>query len=158
MIKKTILQMSLPLFLVFSSCTSEPVVPTEEEAIERVLVLEREALDNWSAGNPAGYAINMSEDATYMDDIGAHSRKDGLEEVQNYLTTLEGMIPKHSYEIKDPKVQVLGNVAVLTLRYQGYEDGEAGPPWKATTVYHFTEGEWKSVHAHWSLVKEEPEL
>jgi hypothetical protein len=155
--RKTVLPVLLTTLLVIVSCTSEPAVPTEAEATESVIALERKALDNWSAGHPGGYATNMSSDATYMDDIGAHYRKDGLEEVQIYLNSLEGMIPKHNYEMEDTKVQYFGDVAVLTFRYQGFVDGQPGQPWKATSVYHFSDEEWKAVHAHWSLVKEEPE-
>jgi hypothetical protein len=147
----------LPIVLIISSCTSQPALPTVEEATESVIAKEREALDQWSAGNPGGFTVNMAMDVTYMDDIGAHSRLDGFEEVQNYLSSLDGMIPPHSYEVQDPKVQVYGDVAVLTLRYQGSVDGEAVPAWKASSVYHYQDGDWKAVHAHWSLVKEQPD-
>jgi hypothetical protein len=96
----------LPIVLIISSCTSQPALPTVEEATESVIAKEREALDQWSAGNPGGFTVNMAMDVTYMDDIGAHSRLDGFEEVQNYLSSLDGMIPPHSYEVQDPKVQV----------------------------------------------------
>jgi ketosteroid isomerase-like protein len=55
----------------------------------------------------------------------------------------------------DPKVQVYGDVAVLTLRY--HPSGADGTPlqaWKATSVYRRAGGEWLRVHAHWSMVKE----
>ena len=155
MSKKRNLLVLLPIVLIIASCTSEPILPTEEEATKSVLAKEQEALDQWSAGNPGDITIHMSRDVTYMDDIGAHSRLNGFEEVQNYLSSLDGMIPPHSYEIQDSKVQVYGDIAVLTLRYQGSVDGQESTPWKATSVYHYTDGDWKVVHAHWSLVKEQ---
>jgi ketosteroid isomerase-like protein len=59
------------------------------------------------------------------------------------------------YELVDPKVQVCGDVGIVTLRYEPFE--AVGAPmqrWKATVVYRRTEGEWRVVHAHWSMVKE----
>jgi hypothetical protein len=54
----------------------------------------------------------------------------------------------------DPKVQLYGDVGILTLRYQTYAlDGKVGAHWKATSVYHRAENDWRIVHGHWSLVK-----
>ena len=91
--------------------------------------------------------------STYFDDISAHTRLDGLDEIKAHLSSLEGNIPVHAYELVDPKVQVLGDVAILTMQYHGTVDGQPGPPWKATSVYQFTNNDWRVVHAHWSLVK-----
>jgi ketosteroid isomerase-like protein len=74
--------------------------------------------------------------------------------MQNYLKSLDGKIPPHNYTLEDFKVQVYDNIAIATLRYNSSKDGESGIPWKATDVYRFTNGDWKLVHAHWSLVKE----
>ncbi len=117
--------------------------------------MERQGLDHWAKGDPLGMSDNFADDITYFDDIGAHSRLNGLEEMQNYLASLDGKIPPHSYELVDPKVQIYDDIAILTLRYQSTSlDGEPDPPWKATSVYRLIDSEWKVVHAHWSLVKE----
>ena len=90
---------------------------------------------------------------TYFDDIAAASRVDGLEAWRTYLASLE--VPPHSYEIIDPKVQVYGDVGVLTLHYHGLgPDGEVLSRWKATSVYRYEAGDWRTVHAHWSMIKE----
>ena len=156
-IKKSFIAL-LSFVLIIGSCTSEPDIPSEEETTKSVIAKEREALDQWSAGNPDDFSINMAEDVTYMDDIGAHSRLNGFEEVQSYLSSLDGMIPPHSYEMQNPRVQVYGNVAILTFWYLGSVDGQAGAPWKATSVYYFADEDWKMVHANWSRVKEQPEV
>ena len=98
----------------------------------------------------------MAEDVTYFDDIAAHSRLDGIEELNKHLEWLDGKIPPHKYEIVDPKVQVYGEVAILTHQYHSTDaEGNPGTPWKATSVYRYMDGDWYSVHAHWSLVKAE---
>ena len=127
---------------------------THEDDQQAILDLERRALDRWSAGDPMGYAQAAADDLTYFDDIGAQSRVDGIEACREYLSALQGQIPPHEYEIVNPGVQLYGEVGILTLRYHASVDGEAAPPWKATSVYRRIDGEWKLVHANWSLVKD----
>jgi len=122
---------------------------------QAVLAQERRALDEWAAGRPTGFAIVDADDGTYFDDIGAHRRVDGGAAIRGYLASLEGKVPPHRYELVDPKVQVYGDVAVLTLRYHPSDEG--GTPlqrWKATSVYRRAGGDWLRIHAHWSMVKE----
>ena len=82
-------------------------------------------------------------------------RLDSIEEIRNYLASLEGEIPPHNYKIVDPKVQVYGDIAILTLHYHTMIDTVPGTPWKATSVYRLIDDVWHVVHDHWSLVKVE---
>jgi ketosteroid isomerase-like protein len=127
----------------------------EETAEQAILTEERRALDRWAEGNPLGFVAAGAEDITYFDDIAAHRRIDGLAAMRSYAESLRGKIPPHRYELVDPKVQVYGDVGILTLRYHPFEsDGNAMTRWKATSVYRRTDGGWRIVHAHWSMVKE----
>jgi hypothetical protein len=124
---------------------------SDEQAI---LGQERRALDQWASGNPLGYVDIDADEVTYFDDIGAHQRIDGLDRLRAYFSSLSGKIPPHRYEVLDPKVQIYGDVAVLTLRYQPSDaSGTMLTPWKATSVYRRSGAEWRIVHAHWSIVK-----
>jgi ketosteroid isomerase-like protein len=145
----------LPLSLILISCETKQPGFTQEEVETAVLEIERQALGYWSAGNPTEFPGNFANDASYFDDIAAHTRLDGIEEIQNHFTSLEGAIPPHNYEIVDQRVQSFGNIAILTFRYHSTIDGQSGPPWKATSVYHYDNENWKVVHANWSLVKEQ---
>ena len=145
----------LSVFLIFTLCRMIQNPASKENIEETIISLERQALDKWSQGNPLGFAVNLADDATYFDDIGAHTRLDGAQEVKKYLESLVGKIPPHKYKLVDPKVQVYDNVAILTLRYHSMIDTVSGPPWKATSVYRLKDDKWKMVHAHWSLVKEQ---
>ncbi len=142
------------LALIFTSCGKCDKVVTHENVEQTIIALERKGLDQWSKGNPAGFLEIFADDMTYFDDIAASTRIDGLEEMQNYVaTTLEGNIPPHKYELLDTKVQVYGDIAILTLQYHSNvlgPNGEKAPPWKATSVYRWNEGKWLVVHAHWS--------
>ena len=128
---------------------------TRENDERAILGQECRALDQWAAGNPLGYVDIDADDVTYFDDIGAHSRIDGLDTLRTYLAGLIGKIPPHKYELVDPRVQVYGDVAILTLRYQPSDtDGKPFTAWKATSVYRRSATDWRIVHAHWSTVKE----
>jgi hypothetical protein len=125
---------------------------TSEQAI---LAQERRALDEWAAGRPSGFTVADADDATYFDDLGAHRRLDGLAAIRAYMQALEGKIPPHRYDVVDPRVQLYGDTAVLTLRYHPSDaDGHPLQPWKATSVYRRVGADWRRVHAHWSMVKE----
>lgn len=143
----------IAILLISISCEKKQDTQTQQNVEQIILAKERQALDRWSAGDPLGFAVNFADDVTYFDDISAQTRINGLEEMRNYFTTLVGKIPIHTYEIVDPMVQVYGNIAISTLHYHSIIDGEPGQPWKATDVYRLTDGEWRVVHAHWSLIK-----
>jgi len=138
--------------LALSAC--QPRSGGNRNTEQAILAQERRALDRWAQGNPLGYLDIDADDVTYFDDIGAQSRIDGIEAMRNYFTSLKGKVPAHRYEVVDPKVQVYGDIGILTLRYDAYAtDGKPLAQWKATSVYRRIGGEWRIVHAHWSVLK-----
>lgn len=142
-------------FLAVFLAGCQPRAPGRSESEQAILAQERRALEQWSKGNSLGYLDVIADDVTYFDDISAHSRVDGIGAMRTYLTSLQGKIPAHRYEMLDPKVQLYGDIGILTLRYDAY--GTAAQPvarWKATSVYRRAEDQWRIVHAHWSLVKD----
>jgi ketosteroid isomerase-like protein len=136
-----------------SAC--QPGSPGQKGAEQAIVAQEHRALEQWAKGNPLGYLDIAADDVTYFDDIGAHSRVVGLGAMRTYLTSLKGRIPPHRYEILDPKVQLYGEIGILTLRYHAYgADAQPMSRWKATSVYRLVDDQWRIVHAHWSLVKD----
>ena len=128
------------------------------EIEQLVLEKEKDALNSWAEGSITGYTKYFDDEVTYIDDIGAHNRIDGLPAVRAYAGTLDsmGMITKHRYEIINPKVQVYQDIAIITLQYHPYKpDDTPGTKWKATSVYALIDNDWKVVHAHWSMLKAE---
>ena len=126
-----------------------------ENAEEAILALERVALDIYSAGDPQGYAQSSTDDVTYFDFIGAEVRVDGIQALRDYLSKLQVDFPVHTYEIVNPKVQVYGDVGILTMHYHPTSlGGEAMGASKATCVYRRTGETWHRVHAHWSTLNE----
>ena len=126
---------------------------SDEEIASIVIARETESLTNWANGNPKGYAVNFDETGTYVDNIMAQDMLVGLNAVNAYLAKLDSMklIGKHSFKLVNPRVQVAGDAAILTLQYHSLsEDGSPGDPWKATVVYARSDEDWKVIHANWS--------
>jgi uncharacterized protein (TIGR02246 family) len=151
MLRTVILAAVFPLLLL-GACDSGT---RDQNVDEQIIALERSALDKWSQGNTLGYADIFADDATLFDFTpGAQLRIEGLEAVRNYLAPLGQQTPLHTYELVNPKVQVYGNIAILTLHWSATTtDGKPLPKWKATAVYHWKDGKWRVVHAHWSAVQ-----
>lgn len=63
-----------------------------------------------------------------------------------------GMPLFDSYEMLNPKVQVAGDVAVLTYQLT-QRNGSATTCWNATQVYRRKEEGWRIIHTHWSAAK-----
>jgi ketosteroid isomerase-like protein len=127
---------------------------TEKEIEQHIIELEKKGLDEWSNGNPEGYTQHLAPEATYFDDIAAQNGLKGSTSIGNYLASLNGKVPVHTYKLKDPQVVIYGNTAILTLIYSAKNpDGTVRIPWKATVIYNNTDRGWKIVHSNWSLIK-----
>ena len=127
-------------------------MPSDDRAA--IIGRERELLERWSAGDPAGYLSAAAPDMTYFDDIGATEGLSGREAIRAYGASLVGKIPPHEYEMVDPRVQLVGEVGILTFRYHpSTADGTSLAPWKATSVYRRDGEGWSQIHAHWSMQK-----
>lgn len=156
LIKPILFIITTMMLAMLTSCNDKQPSFTQEKIEKAVLDLENQALGYWSAGNPSKFSVNYATDASYFDDINAHTRLDGIEEIQEHFNSLEGAVPAHKYVLVDSRVQSFGNVAILTLHYAPTLDGvEYDPTWKATSVYHHNNDKWQVVHAHWSEIKTE---
>jgi hypothetical protein len=154
------------LFLL-SACTlseqdavdnNERLEISSDEIAQLILAKEKDALNSWAEGSFTGYTKHFDEEVTFLDGIGAQNRIDGLLAMRSYTSKLDsiGMIPKHRYELIDPKVQVYQDMAIITLQYHPYSlDDKPLTKWKATSVYVLLDNDWKVVHGHWSMIKAE---
>jgi hypothetical protein len=155
------------VFFLLSACTqSEQVAMDNKESPEissveiaqLIMEKEKDALNSWAEGSFTGYTKHFDDDVTFIDDIGAQNRIDGLPAMRSYTSKLDsiGMISKHRYELINPKVQVYQDVAIITLQYHPYSfDDKPLTKWKATSVYALIDNDWKVVHGHWSMIKTE---
>jgi uncharacterized protein DUF4440 len=100
----------------------------------------------------------MPRDSNGEVPVGEAGDINGIAALREHFAALRAELLPHPYEVVDPEVRILGDFAVLTFRYE--PRSSAGKPftplprWEASSVYQLSAGEWRSVHAHWSVVKE----
>lgn len=134
------------------SCTSMPAPISPDTLIAR----ERAALDRWGKGDPGGYLSIYDPEITYFDPA-RETRADGLPAMRDYYAPIIGTIKVDRYEMIAPKVQVRGDVAVLSYQLISHGTSPSGEPyvvrWNSTKVYARSGGDWKLFHDHWSYLK-----
>jgi ketosteroid isomerase-like protein len=140
---------------VLTSCRS----PTAQVDPEKIVALEKAALDRWGKGDPQGYLETYASDITYFDPA-REKRADGIEAMREYLTPITGKVKVDRYEMIDVKVQPMGDAAVLSYQLISHAVMPDGSPrtarWNSTKVYRLIGDDWKLAHDHWSFIK--PEL
>ena len=124
---------------------------SEKETAEVIIAMERAALDRWSAGDPSGFLELSSPDVVYFDPF-IQFRLDGLEALREYYETLRGKVHIDRYELVNPKVQVCGDIAVLTFNFISYGEGNLNR-WNCTEVYRRIDGIWRIIQTHWSITR-----
>jgi ketosteroid isomerase-like protein len=124
---------------------------------DRIIMLERRALDRWGKGDPGGFLDLYATDISYFDPVTA-TRIDGHVAMEEYYRSFVGKIEIARYEMLNPHVIVDGNMALLTYNLVNYiRDAEGlesvGSRWNSTTVFQHRGGAWRSVHSHWSFTR-----
>jgi hypothetical protein len=143
-LKKTIPALSIVAALF---ATPAPAAPRPDTASE-IIALERAALDGWLAGNPEPSLALSDPEITYFH-VMTEKRVDGLPALKAVVEPFRGRRLYVSYDMLDPKVQVGGDMAVLTyilLRHTA----SAASRWNATQVYQKKAAGWRVIHTHWS--------
>jgi ketosteroid isomerase-like protein len=136
---------------------SGAAAPRDDFKPEDIINLERGALERWANGDPDGYFEIMAPEVTYFDP-STERRIDGLNALKAMIAPFRGKIHIDREELVDPKVQRIGDVAVLTLNIisHGGRLGD-GPKrdthWNTTEVYRLINGRWRIVHSHFSYTK-----
>ncbi len=121
------------------------------EITDTVIALERAALDRWGAGDPSGYLEISAPDVTYFDPF-LERRLDGLEALAAWYAPLRGTIHIDRYDLIEPRVQVCGEVAVLTFNLVSYS-GSTTMRWNCTEVYRKDDAGWRLIQTHWSITQ-----
>lgn len=124
---------------------------SEKEIADKIVGMERAALDRWGRGDPDGFLEISDPDVVYFDPFQA-KRIDGKGELTRLYDSLRGQIHVDRYELLYPKVQVAGDAAVLTFNYVSF-DGEAQSRWNCTEVYARRGEDWRIVQTHWSFTQ-----
>jgi Domain of unknown function (DUF4440) len=129
-------------------CAASALADSTDMASKQVLDLERAAMDGWQKGDPGPALEVLDPEVTYIhSSVGV--RLDGREAVQALFEQYRGQPLFDSYEIVDPKVQVAGDVAILSYVLVRH-NGDRSSRWYGTEVYRRQGDDWRVVHAHWS--------
>lgn len=134
--------------------------PKDQSSIADIIIAqEKMILDEWGKGRTMIFPQNSAAEITYFDP-SLEKRINGIEEFTALLKPIENQFTIEKYEMLDPKVQVHGEVAVLSYNLVDYSKNPQGEEqkflWNSTEVYKKIDGDWKIIHSHWSFTK--PEL
>jgi hypothetical protein len=116
-----------------------------------VLALERQAMDGWLTGNPDPQLAISDPQITYYH-VMLEKRIEGLPQLKELFERYRGMPLFDGYEILNPKVQLSGEIAVLTYQL-ARRNGSTTTHWNATQVYQRRKEGWRVIHTHWSETK-----
>jgi|SRR5579883_2685457 len=114
-----------------------------------ILAMERAALDRWSNGDPDGFLEISDPGVSYFDPFTA-ARIDGLDGLRALYDQFRGKIHIDRYELLDPRVQLSGDVVVLTFRFDGH-GSEGIMRWNTTEIYKKGPAGWRIIHTHWAF-------
>ncbi len=118
---------------------------------DRILNMERAALDRWGEGNPDGFLEICDPGVVYFDPFTEH-RLDGIEELRTLYESFRGKFRIDSYQILNPKIEICGEMAVLTFNFVS-SGPDGARRWNTTEVYRRSENAWRIIHTHWSLTQ-----
>jgi ketosteroid isomerase-like protein len=156
--RQTMLKTSLSLIVILMllvGCSRNNYRPVEESIIAK----EKMLLDEWGKGHTMIFSQNSADEITYFDP-SLEKRINGIKEFTELLKPIENKFTIEKYEMLDPKVQVHGEVAVLSYNLVDYSKNPQGDEqkflWNSTEVYAKINHDWKIIHSHWSFTK--PEL
>jgi ketosteroid isomerase-like protein len=114
-----------------------------------IVELERAALERWGRGDPDGFLEICAPGVSYFDPF-LERRIDGIDALRDLYDGIRGKIHIDRFEILEPRVQVSGDVAVLTFRFVSHA-GEGSMHWNATEVYSRDDSGWRIVHSQWAF-------
>ncbi len=140
--------------IIFLPSISYSQANTNQQVADEIIAMVKA---QWAAqaadpGNVAEAFKNVADDYTEFNDSFS-TRIDG-KSISMSLAEPAGKAPgrRVAAELLNPKVQVYGDVAILTYNFAGFnknKDGELKPfKAKSTRVYAKQNGQWKMVHAN----------
>ena len=124
----------------------------ESDVAQKVIGLERAALDRWGRGDPSGFLEISAEDVVYFDPY-QERRLNGIDELRNLYESIRGQVSVSSYELIDPRVHAVADMAVLTFNYVAQGSNELTSRWNCTEVYRRQGDTWRIIQTHWSVTQ-----
>jgi ketosteroid isomerase-like protein len=151
--KATAAVMLLLFFVSISPCPASLSAASKEDHEKKIIAIERSILERWAKGDPFGYMDHAAPDITFFDPP-LESRGEGVKAFRKFVAPAEGKVHIPRYEMINPRVQLHGEIGVLTYNLVNYsKEDKVTSRWNSTEVYRRIKGEWKLIHSHWSLTK-----
>lgn len=122
-----------------------------EDIAAKIIAMERAALDRSDKGDVKAFLEISAPDVVYLDPA-LDKPLDGLPALTAYYAGFPAGQTGHG-EMSNAKVQVLGEVAVLSFHYISQIGTKKQKVWNATEVYRNAGGNWRIVNTHWSLTR-----
>ena len=125
----------------------------EKNTAEYIIGLELSALEKWFKGDVSGYAQLWSKRSfTYFDAVEA-KRIEQFADMVPLLNRVEGRLSADNFEVRDPRVQLGQDMAVLT--YQLFaKTNLIDIDYNCIEVFQKEEdGEWYAIHSTWSVLR-----
>lgn len=126
-----------------------PSQPHEMTLADHIIGMERAALKRWGHGDPDGFLEISADDVSYFDPFTEH-RLDGIAPLRSLYDTIRGKIHIDRSEMIEPRVQIVGDVAILTFRFHSH-GSEGSVHWNTTEVYQRKGDDWRIIHTHWAF-------
>lgn len=121
---------------------------------KQIIALEKASVEAWQKKDKAFYADYLADDATYF---GPRSPYLDVDPKVNFLPKFEQYVAMFKYldfEMYNPRVQVYGDVAILTYNESVTAEVNGKPmsyTGKVTSIYAKQGGTWRTVHGHESV-------
>ena len=130
---------------------SELTGDVDQERVMQSLRTQLEpALQSWYRGEPLGYADLYADELSYFDP-GTDGSLNGIEALRTHYAPIVGRINIDRHEAVALRLQLHGNVAILTYDLNEYAaDGPPSSSWNVTQVYRKIGAEWRVIHGHFS--------
>ena len=128
----------------------ETITDTPADVAHTIVELERQALERWGKGDPSGFLEISADDVVYFDPFQPR-RLNGIAELRELYESIRGQVQIARFELIDPRVQAVADMAVLTFNYVADGTNEVTSRWNCTEVYRRDGGSWRIIQTHWSV-------
>ena len=125
---------------------------------DEILALENKAMERWRIGDTGGLSRLAADDILYIDP-GLTRPIDNLIDFKVYMRRIQGQNHYQLSEFIDPRVEIIGDAALLTYNYRSTElsverTAIVQTPWNCTEIYFRRSDRWQIVHRHWSFSRQ----
>jgi ketosteroid isomerase-like protein len=121
----------------------------KDDTAQSIIAMERAALDRSDKGDIKGFLEISAPDVVYQDPA-LSAPLEGIAALTAYYAAMPAFEPIQGVMSK-AKVQILGELAVLSFHYISQRHGTVLREWNCTEVYRKSGADWRIVNTHWSL-------